>query len=151
MAIIYSVSTNIFKLYLLVPMNIFKLYSSVLKPTNINLYSLVLTRTNEYMRAQAWWYGPVYIRRLTDEYRRDLETDVCPFPPCAREVFHSAHLCSSRRHRRSLLGPLPPSLSAHAATTSLARPPLPQAAPPHVAPDPPPAVEVFFWFFSYSI
>jgi hypothetical protein len=86
-----SFSHCFFKIYL---MNIFKLYSLVPKPTNIRLYLSVWIRHQRNIwtvrfdfdrphifighrriyGAQAYHYVFVYIRTLTDEYRRDLKT-----------------------------------------------------------------------------
>jgi hypothetical protein len=71
------------------------------------------------MGAQAKRYGPAYIRRLNDEYRRDLKMGVFPFPPfSARALSFSFLRCS---YRASLLALSPPPLSARAAAVSLAR------------------------------
>jgi hypothetical protein len=52
-------------------MNIFKLYSSVLKPKNINLYSSVLSENRRiYGGADLMVWARLNFRWLTDEYRR---------------------------------------------------------------------------------
>jgi hypothetical protein len=129
-----------------VPTNIFKLYSSVPKPTNIFIFVGF-----DWEPMNLWGAGLTVQACLYSSVKRDLETVHYIFlpSPCALSFlsFATPHasLCSHRRRRRYLLTLLPPSPPCRAARS-----------PPHVVPSwprsrlepgPPPVQRYFLFLF----
>jgi hypothetical protein len=87
-------------------------------------------------------YVCIYIRRLIDKYRQDLETGAFPFSAFSTRVWSRHSYFHSFKHDAAD--------SSTRATASHATPPRPRSRP-EPGPLPPEGNFLFFWFFSYLI